>query len=75
MKTVSDVENFIDLRSSRKYSLSTVHVVSFIHIVYYNILQIYCGLFKIGFFSEHEDMEEDDYEDFLDTAKDLQVMF
>lgn len=27
----------------------------------------------VGFFSEHDDVEEDDYEDFLEVAKDLQV--
>lgn len=28
LKSVSDVQDFIDLRSSRKYAMSTVHVVS-----------------------------------------------
>ena len=74
LKSVSDVENFIELRSARKYSLSTVHVVCnavcrCIFMYFNNNL-----FFKIGFFSEHEDVEEDDYEDFIDTSKALQVI-
>lgn len=52
LKSVTDVESFINSRDSSKYSLSTVLVV--------------------GFFSEHEDIEEDDYEEFVEVAKDLQ---
>jgi thioredoxin-like negative regulator of GroEL len=29
-------------------------------------------IMAVGFFSQHEDIEEDDYEDFLEVAKDLQ---
>lgn len=76
LNSVSDVENFIALRSARKYSLSTVHVV--ITAVLFNVFDIpvvsILFYFKIGFFSEHEDIEEDDYEDFIETGKSLQVI-
>ena len=53
LKTVQDVEHFIDSRESSNHGLSTVMVV--------------------GFFSEHEDIEEDDYEEFNEAAKELQT--
>lgn len=53
LKTVQDVENFIESRNSSKYSISTVMVV--------------------GFFADYDGIEEDEYEDFIEVAKDFQI--
>lgn len=53
LKTVADVTNFLDSRTSANHGISTSMTV--------------------GFFSEHEDVEEDDYQEFVEVAKELQL--
>lgn len=53
LKTVADVTNFLDSRTSSNFGVSTAMTV--------------------GFFSEHEDIEEDDYQEFMEVAKELQL--
>eukprot|EP01032_Pedospumella_encystans_P022442 gene22442-25423_t len=53
LKTVADVTNFLDSRTSANHGISTSMTV--------------------GFFSEHEDVEEDDYQEFIEVAKELQL--
>ena len=53
LKTVADVTNFLESRTSANHGISTSMTV--------------------GFFSEHEDVEEDDYQEFIEVAKELQL--
>ncbi len=53
LRTVGEVNEFVESRSSPQYSVSTLMVV--------------------GFFSDLEGVEEDDYEDFAQIASDLQT--